>query len=154
MDDDQILPGFESLAKTLSAHKTIIIDGYTGVFFDDFRDNLDEFFRKNNIRAAWKNTIDFLKPSAQIEELISPFIGGDDPLFGKRTTLKLDDFFDIRSLQNLAPDTDSGINLIIGPGAALSGWKGLLVYIDLPKNELQFRARAGSITNLGSDGFR
>jgi len=121
LDNYQISQGFESLAEALKSHKTIIIDGYTGVFFNDFRDNLDEFFRKNNIRVAWKNTIDFLKTSAQIEDMISPFLGGNDPLFGKRTTLELDDFFDIRSLQNLAADPDSDINLIIGPGAALSG---------------------------------
>ena len=147
---DQIHEGFKSLAEILSHEKTVIIDGYSGVFFDDFRYKLEDYFRNNNLKTCWKNTEYFLKTSAQIEDMIAPFLGGNDPLFGKRTTLTLDEFFDIRSLQNLAPDTDSDINLIIGPGAALSGWNGLLVYIDLPKNELQFRARAGSITNLGA----
>jgi mannose-6-phosphate isomerase class I len=150
LDDNLIYEGFESLAETLKTHRTIIIDGYAGVFFNDFRDHLEEYFGKNNIKTCWRNTEDFLKPPAQIDYMISPFLGGNDPLFGMRTTLLLDDFFDLRSLQNLVPENDSDINLIIGPGAARSGWKGFLVYIDLPKNEFQFRARAGSITNLGA----
>jgi predicted GIY-YIG superfamily endonuclease/mannose-6-phosphate isomerase class I len=152
LDDNLINEGFESLAEILSHQKTIIIDGYSGVFFDDFRDHLEEYFRKNKIKTSWKNSFDYLKSPKEIDEMLAPFLEGNDPLFGRRTTLVLDDFFDIRRLQNLDPENDCDINLIIGPGAALSQWKGLLVYIDLPKNELQFRARAGSITNLGSAG--
>lgn len=128
----------------------MIFDGYEGVFYDQFRENLDEYLKKRGKKTSWKNTSDYLKKHKLIEALVSPFTGGDDPLFGKRTTLNLDDFFDLPRLKELSPDPESDINLIIGPGASIAGWKGLLVYIDIPKNEIQFRSRAGSITNLGA----
>lgn len=150
LDKDLIFEGFESLASAIVKHKTVIIDGYTGVFYDQFREKLDRYFKKKGVNPAWTDASHFLKHPDQIVEMISPFTGGDDPVFGKRTTLNLDDFFDLSGLQKLSPLPEADINLIIGPGAALSGWEGLLIYIDIPKNEIQFRSRAGSISNLGA----
>lgn len=150
LDDNLIFKGFESLTDLVMLHKSVIIDGYGGVFFDNLRKNLDEKLKKRGISASWKNSSDFLKPPQTIDAMISPFTGGDDPIFGKRTTLNLDDFFDITSLKTLRPDKNADINIIYGIGASLAGWNGLLIYIDLPKNEIQFRSRAGSITNLGA----
>ena len=70
--------------------------------------------------------------------MVSPFLGGDDPVFGTRTTLTLEDFFDHDLIREVKPDRDSDINIIIGPGASFAGWKGLLIYIDLPKNEIPY----------------
>jgi len=150
LEDGQIHAGFESLFKIILNHKVIIIDGYNGVFFDHFRENLDSFFSKNNIKVSWKSSNDFLKPESEIEEMISPFMGGNDPLFGKRTTLNLIDFFESQKLKKCRPEPKADLNILTGPGASLAGWKGLLVYLDLPKNEIQFRSRAGSITTLGT----
>jgi mannose-6-phosphate isomerase class I len=150
LEDNLIHSGFEELGMEILKNKIIIIEGYIGVFFDHFRENLDRFFEKQGIKASWKSSDDFLKPEDDIEKLISPFLGGNDPVFGKRTTLNLEDFFNASLLNKCTPDPKADINIFIGPGASLAGWNGLLVYIDLPKNEIQFRSRAGSITNLGA----
>lgn len=150
LEDGQIHAGFEALSEKIIKHKLIIIDGYNNVLFNHFRENLDGFFINHNIKVSWKSISDYLKPEREIENMISPFMGGKDPLFGKRTTLNLIDFFETEKLYKCKPDPDADINILFGPGASLAEWKGLLIYIDLPKNEIQFRSRAGSITNLGA----
>lgn len=150
LEDNLIHEGFESLADVVQKHKTVIIDGYIGVFYDHFREKLNDCLKNKGLITSWKNTSDFLKNPDAIADIVSPFTGGDDPVFGMRTSLELEDFFDLHLLKNLKPDTEADLNLIIGPGASLAGWKGLLVYIDMPKNEIQFRSRAGSISNLGA----
>lgn len=148
--EKQIFEGFDSLADILSKYNTVIIDGYGGIFYDNFQQKLNSLLKDRGLRTHWKMTSDLFLSSGKIEEMISPYSGGDDPLFGKRADLGLEEFFDLKALRKLTPDSHSDISILIGPGAALAGWKGLLIYIDLPKNEIQFRSRAGAIENLGS----
>jgi mannose-6-phosphate isomerase class I len=150
IEDGKIAEGFESLAWQLKDEKQLIIDGYIGVFFDDFRENLEAEFRKLGKTTFWQSTDEALKPEDQINRMIEPFLGGDDPIFGKRTTLQLENFYDIAKLQFLIPDSQADISILLGCGATLASRNGLHIYIDLPKNELQFRARAKSVTNLGA----
>lgn len=152
LEEDTINEGFLSLASAIAKHKTVTIEGYGGVFFERFRDKLHEELLKLGVRCSWFNSSDYLKSPEIIDEMISPFMGGDDPLFGKRTTLTLEDFFDLEKLKEVRPGKDSDLNLVIGPGASFAGWPGLLIYIDIPKNEIQFRSRAASISNLGATG--
>jgi mannose-6-phosphate isomerase class I len=149
INDNQIFAGFETLAKKITGFRKIIIDGYNGVFFDLFRVKLDKIIRKKGFTVSWINTSRFFKTQQQINEMTAPFLGRNDPLFGKKTSLDLEDFFIVEELQTISPDPDSDINILIGPGSALAGWDGLLIYIDVPKNEIQFRSRAGSVSNLG-----
>ncbi len=150
LEEEQIFYGFHTLTEEILKHKTVIIDGYIGVFYEQICKEIDTILKNSGINTSWRSTSDFLKPEAVINEMISPFTGGDDPLFGKRTDLNIEDFYDVQAMRNAEPDKDADISFIIGPGAAMSGWKGLLAYIDLPKNEIQFRSRAGSVTNLGA----
>jgi mannose-6-phosphate isomerase class I len=150
LEEGKIGIGFESLAKTLADERVLIVDGYVGVFFDDFSKKLDAEFYRLGKKAAWFSMDKALKKEAEIDRMIAPFLGGGDPLFGTRTNLVLSDFYDTNKLSQIQPDVKADISVIMGPGASLSGWKGKLIYIDLPKNELQFRARAKSVCNLGA----
>jgi mannose-6-phosphate isomerase class I len=149
LDDNLICRGFHKLALALAQQATIIIDGYAGVFFDDFRERLSKALNQTGRKIIFTRTQEYMKSAEEIESLVSPFLGGEDPLFGKRALIALRDLF-IDRLPEAHPDSENNIKILIGPGASLFGWTGLLMYIDLPKNEIQFRSRAGSITNLGA----
>lgn len=142
--------GFQSLAKRLANHKEAIIDGYIGALWEDFRKQLDAALVKQGKRVTWLNINKALLPEAEINALIKPFLGGDDPLFGMRFTGQLPDFFDKEKLKAITPDMAADVSIVYGCGASLAGWDAPLVYLDVPKNELQFRSRAGSICNLGA----
>lgn len=151
LEAGKILTGFQELAAFLADKKMVAIDGYAGVFFNEIRNRLEQELSSLGKSVNFISTADAFKTPGEIEQLIAPFLGGDDPLFGTRTTLKIKDFFQNEKLGHppLIPHVD--INIVLGPGAALMADNALLVYVDLPKNELQFRARAGSINNLGAD---
>lgn len=146
----QIEFGFEALAQRLADAGQVIIDGYPGVFWEDFQERLEAALRRLGVRTRWVDIKNAMKPFEVIDSLITPFLGGDDPLFGFRFTGRLEDFFDTAALHRLCPDPHADLNIVYGSGAALSNWKGVIVYVDVPKNEIQFRQRARSITCLGA----
>src|SRR5688500_6027765 len=114
---------------------------------------------------------------SDINTLIGPNLGGDDPIFGRRYCGSLADFFDgdrrraawRKAQATLHEYTHSrivwsrssfrlmrqDICIFIGCGASLlvpeTEWSRCsLVYFDLPKNEIQYRSRAGSVRNIGA----
>jgi mannose-6-phosphate isomerase class I len=145
--------GFDALAQQLAPHRRVILDGFPGVFWQHVRDQLDSALKTRGVSAAWFNVEDALLPPAAIDALVQPFLGGDDPLFGTRFTGTLADFYDPQRLAAIQPDSNAALSIIYGCGASLAGWDGVLVYCDVPKNEIQFRFRAGGLTNLGAASF-
>lgn len=149
----KIQHGAKALAKWISTHKNIVIDGYDGVFWDTVVESLDAELTDLGYKATWFHTEAAMKTESELTEMLLPNLGGDDPLFGKITDKELIDWFDTTKLASIKPDKNSAINIVIGSGAALVGWDAPLLYFDLPKNEIQFRARAGKATNLGVKNF-
>ena len=150
LGDGKIFSDYLSLAKKMSGYRTVVIDGYVGVRFDIIVKELGKAFASIGLSPLWWNAGAALRPETEIDEMIKPYLGGDDPIFGFRAPLHIEDYFDSEKLSSLIPDDTAPLNIIYGTGASLAGWDGLLVYVDIPKNEIQFRARAASITNLGA----
>jgi mannose-6-phosphate isomerase class I len=148
--DGKIFSGYTSLVSWIVEQKTVAIDGYAGVFFDKIKDELDQLLKKEGLLTNWVKTGDFLKDPQEIQQLVAPFLGEYESVWGTKCTLELTDLFKEGELTTQLPDESAAINIIIGPGAALANWDAAIIYIDLPKNELQFRMRAGSVTNLGA----
>jgi mannose-6-phosphate isomerase class I len=142
--------GYESLGQyIINAGVNFILDGYGGVQWEIVRESLNEFFRSKGIEASWIPVENCLKSEKEIDQLISPSLGDDDPLFGKIYSGQLRDFYDEFKLAALAPDKKN-FTIVYGCGAALVNWKCPVIYFDVPKNEIQFRSRAGKVNNLGA----
>ena len=143
--------GFDALAGHVASHRAVRIDGFVGVFWDGFREKLEQALSRINIEATWIDVSLAEKSASEIESIVKPFLGGDDPLFGTRYIGELTDFFDASRLDSISIDNNATLTILYGCGSALVEWEGPLIYIDLPKNELQYRSRAGNVLNLGAD---
>jgi mannose-6-phosphate isomerase class I len=95
-----------------------------------------------------------LKSPSEIDRLVAPFLGGDDPVFGFLSGLKLPEFFDpekLRALRQRVAAVPAGLVLIVGCGARLLQDGDVLVYADLPRWEAQLRFRRHETGNFGAD---
>ncbi len=142
--------GFKALAAQIAGETTVVIDGFGGMLWEPFRTALHQALRERNIPVHWYDASACMYEDAVINEKVTYALGGNDPVFGTRYTGELADFFDPAKLAMLQPGKAPGIHIAYGSGAALAAFPGKLVYADVPKNEIQYRMRAGSITNLGS----
>ncbi len=147
--ENKIRSGIGCLADWIERHGQVVIDGYGGVFWDELVSELGDEFRRRGKCVRWFRTDVAMRDARTLEEMLAPDLGGEDPLFGRMTERQLRDWFDPGKLNAFRPDQEADINVLIGIGAALAGWKAPLIYVDVPKNEIQFRMRAGWVKNLG-----
>jgi len=146
---NKIVVGYETLVDEIINEKCLILDGYVGVDWDEVSNTITTLLEKKGKKISIINIEQCLKTKKELEKLIFPFLGGNDPIFGRKANFKLKDYFDKEKIDNISFDENTDIKIIYGSGASLSRIEGFLVYFDLPKNELQYRARSKSITNLG-----
>ncbi len=93
-----------------------------------------------------------MRPPEQIDALVAPFLGGNDPVFGFLCGLALPEFFEearVDQLRNQIGAVQEGVVLVVGCGARLIAKGNLLVYADLARWEAQLRFRRNEAGNLG-----
>ena len=96
---------------------------------------------------------DAMRPADQIDRLLEPYLGGNDPVFGFMSGLPMEAFFDPAACAALAERVRTAASaLIVGTGATLIAPRAdVLVYADLARWEAQLRFRRGETANLGAD---
>jgi mannose-6-phosphate isomerase class I len=127
--------------------RCVSIECYPAVYEDEIAEAIAEALPD----ARVIRTRDALLRPAEIEALVSRDLT-DDPVFGRISGMRLDDFFDPSCMtklrQDIARSRDSIV--VIGTGAAIANpTADVLVYADLPRWEIQLRQRAGTVGNLG-----
>lgn len=144
----------EHLVPVLDRGGTVLFDGYPGVLWERLRRDVIEALEGTGLRPSWHDVRTAMLEEAELDRMLEPYLT-DDPVFGKRFPGHLRDFFNHDRLAAIADQlARTGPQIVFGPGAALvdegrTGGGGFVAYADVPKNEIQYRSRAGAVTNLG-----
>lgn len=147
----EIFKGFDALVTNILGDLPLcLLDGYIGVDWHTVVSNLEASFKSLGKEVRFVSVDQALLPTSSIETMVQPFLGGDDPIFGTKTSLSLVDFFDGDRLKSLIYNGSAEKIVVYGCGAALCSSTAPIVYIDLPKNIIQKRMRAGLVRNLGA----
>lgn len=132
---------------TTRKKKILTIECYTGVFEDEILSAIQEHLPS----ATVYKSSEAYHTEEKIDELVAPYNGGDDPIFGYMTGLQIEEYFDpekLISLRNKLAD-ETGLVVVIGTGATIINSGDTLVYADMPRWEAQMRMRRDQISNLG-----
>jgi len=155
--------GYDTLARVIAEKyvnevKVLSIEGYHGIDWNVLLRQIESELLKLNVDFKTFDIQSCLQEEKEIDRLIQPFLGGDDPLFGKRFPLGIEVFFDAMKLDALqteisvAKDTEENKVIIVwGPGASLVELCDEIWYADIPKDCIQARARKGELKNFAAD---
>lgn len=140
----------QAIAKRTAEKVIVVVECYPGV-------DAAEVGRELAARLQSALTIsaaEAMLPPDQINSLVAPFLGGDDPVFGYLSDLSLAQFFDAEVLERLrrrVEELKEGVVLVVGCGASQICEGDILVYADLARWEAQLRFRRNEASNLGTD---
>lgn len=155
--------GYQQLALNIEREtglKVLVIDGYHGTDWDHFKSALSSEIQQLDIKSEWVDINNCLHVPQKLNDLISPFLGGDDPIFGKLWPLGIEPFFNPVKVADLRVeaairrgDPASTLLIILGCGASLVDCHDACWYIDVSKEQIQARFKEGKLDNWGA-GFK
>ncbi len=157
-DSSECQVGWQDIGRRLSPavrspRCILCVECYPGVFVDEVEAALAQSLSP----AAIVRTSSCFKAGSEIESMLAPYLGGDDPVFGRMNGLTLDDFLDpdrTAHAHEAIRKVQQGLVLVIGTGAALLvPQHDVLVYADLARWEIQLRQRRGEIGNLAVENL-
>lgn len=139
----------QAIANRDTSKTVVIVDCYTGVNESQILRELVALLSP----ALALHVGDAMLEHERIESLVSPFLGGNDPVFGFMSSLTLPQFFDERKLEHLRAQVaaiPAGVVILVGCGASMVVEPDILVYADLARWECQLRYRRNAADNLGT----
>lgn len=146
--DGECFSGWDMVSRELLDHVgsrerfVLAIECYSGVSLAELENCLLPLLHPvrsiSTLREAFKTP-------EEIDQMVSPDLGGDDPVFGFMTRLEMTDLLRVREFSL----PSSGLIVIYGPGAALCAAYDAVIYADMPRWEEQMRQRRGESGNLG-----
>lgn len=157
LNNEMLWEGWEGILNKISPHNSqiISIDCYTGIYYEE----LSSKFKKIP-HILFVDTQKLFKTESEIRQMSDIFIQ-DDPLFGYMTNLTIQDYFDKDKVTNaqkeIAATKEKGNIILFGHGSSKIAKADTLIYLDMPRWEIQQRMRRNMIQGLGvndsNEGF-
>jgi len=146
--DDIVTRLQDSISQRDTKKTVLVIECYTGVDDAAILGELGATLAP----ALLIHSRDAMLAPEEIDSLLEPFLGGNDPVFGFLSGLTLPQFFDAKKTEEFRHQIASvteGLVIVLGCGASLIAKPDILVYADLARWEAQLRFRRNEVSNLG-----
>ena len=160
IESGKIFKGYESLFNKIkdkhqNSCSVFVIDGFNGLDWNQFKESLAKLFSSGGLEVLWENIDNYQLPEQNIDSLIAPFLGKDDPLWGTHYPFGMESFFDPVKISKLRIQAaknknNNSIFIIYGCGSGILDIYDCLIYVDIPKDYLQENARKNMVKNIGS----
>ncbi len=130
----------------------VVIDGFSGVQWDEFDALLRQAMEEAHLAAQWCSTASCFLPPAQVDALLAPNLTSD-PVFGRIFHGHLEELWDAVRADALRQSVAERrqLTVLTGFGASRVAGGDLLIYLDVPKDRGQELAARGLVSNVGSD---
>ena len=76
IEDGKIWCGYQALAEKIRSASVVILDGFPGVLWGNFREQLASELDTLGVQATWQDVSSAMLSPQGVDSLIAPFMGG------------------------------------------------------------------------------